>query len=141
VKHFLGEFKAFVSQGNVIGLAVGVIIGAAFGAIINSLVGDLVMPLLGIVTGGVDFSGLSIDFKDAHFTYGNFIQAVINFLLIALVVFFLVKAVNKIIPLKLADPPAMKKCPYCNSDISEAAVRCPSCTTVLDPEALPPELR
>jgi large conductance mechanosensitive channel len=141
VKHFLDEFKAFVSQGNVLGLAVGVIIGAAFGAIINSLVGDLIMPLLGIVTGGVNFTGLSIDFNDAHFTYGNFIQAVVNFLLIALVVFFLVKAVNKILPLKMADPPALKKCPYCNSDISETAVRCPLCTTILDPEALPLELR
>ena len=90
------EFKEFINKGNVMDMAVGVIIGAAFGAIITSLVNDIIMPLVGIITGGVDVTGVSVTVGEATLTYGNFIQAIINFLLIALAIFFMVKAVNKI---------------------------------------------
>ena len=96
----LAEFRDFIAKGNVMDLAVGIIIGAAFTAIVNSLVEDLINPLIGIFTGGVDFSGLGYRLGDgedaATFAYGNFITAVINFLIIAWVVFMLVKAVNRI---------------------------------------------
>ena len=106
----LNEFKAFIARGNVVDLAVGIIIGAAFTAIVNSLVADLVNPLIGVVTGGIDFSNLFINLGEGDFTslaaareagapvfaYGSFITAVINFLIIAWVVFLLVKAVNKL---------------------------------------------
>jgi large conductance mechanosensitive channel len=106
----LNEFKAFIAKGNVVDLAVGIIIGAAFTAIVNSLVADLINPIIGLVTGGVDFSNLFIDLsgtgpaslaaaRDAGapvFAYGAFITAVINFVIIAWVVFLLVKAVNKL---------------------------------------------
>jgi large conductance mechanosensitive channel len=92
----LQEFKAFISRGNVIDLAVGIIIGAAFTAIVSSLVDDLVNPLIGLVIGGVDFSSISFGLGDAQFMIGNFINAVIKFVIIAWVVFLLVKAVNKV---------------------------------------------
>ena len=92
----LNEFKAFISKGNVLDLAVGIIIGAAFTAIVTSLVDDLVNPLIGLVVGGVDFSSLSFGLGDAQFMYGKFINAVIKFLIIAWVVFLLVKAVNRV---------------------------------------------
>jgi len=90
----LNEFKDFIAKGNVMDMAVGIIIGAAFTAIVGSLVDDLINPLIGIFLGGVDFSGLSASVGEATFTYGNFIMAIINFLIIAFVVFMLVKAVN-----------------------------------------------
>ena len=91
----LSEFKDFIAKGNVMDMAVGIIIGAAFTAIVGSLVEDLINPLIGIFMGGVDFSGLTLNFGEAVFTYGKFIMAVINFLIISFVVFMLVKAVNK----------------------------------------------
>ncbi len=90
------EFKEFINKGNVMDMAVGVIIGGAFGAIVTSLVNDIIMPVVGMITGGVDVSGLSVKVGDATLTYGNFIQAIINFLIIALAIFFMVKAVNKL---------------------------------------------
>lgn len=106
----LNEFKTFIARGNVVDLAVGIIIGAAFTAIVNSLVGDLINPIIGLITGGVDFSNLYIDLSGTNpaslaaardagapvFAYGAFITAVINFLIIAWVVFLIVKAVNKL---------------------------------------------
>lgn len=88
------EFKDFIARGNVMDMAVGIIMGAAFTAIVTSLVDDLVNPLIGLVIGGVDFSGMSFGFGDAQFLYGNFINAVIKFIIIAWVVFLLVKGVN-----------------------------------------------
>lgn len=90
------EFKDFIAKGNVMDLAVGIIIGAAFTAIVTSLVDDLIQPLIGLIIGGIDFSGLSFGVGDAQFMYGNFITAFINFLIIAFVVFLLVKAVNRL---------------------------------------------
>ncbi len=89
------EFRAFINRGNVIDLAVAVIIGAAFTAIVKSLVDDIVMPLIGIALGGVDFTALAFQVGAATITYGNFIQAIINFVLIALVVFLLVRSINR----------------------------------------------
>jgi large conductance mechanosensitive channel len=92
----LKEFRQFLSQGNVIDLAVAVIIGGAFGAIINSLVNDILMPIIGIILGGIDFSSLSLQVGEAVILYGNFIQAIINFLIIALVIFLIVRSYNKL---------------------------------------------
>jgi large conductance mechanosensitive channel len=101
MKNFMKEFKEFAMRGNVMDMAVGVVIGGAFTAIVTSLVGDIITPLIGIITGGVDFTGLAVTVGDANITYGNFIQAIINFLLIALVVFTLIKSMNK---MKKAEP-------------------------------------
>ena len=90
------EFKEFIAKGNVIDMAVGVIIGSAFGKIVSSIVDDILMPLLGVIIGGIDFTGLSLKVKDATITYGNFIQNVIDFLIIAACIFFMVKAIDKV---------------------------------------------
>lgn len=90
------EFKKFIARGNVIDLAVGVIIGGAFGKIVTSIVNDILMPLIGVVSGGIDFTGLSFRIGEAEIKYGNFIQNVIDFLIIAFCIFILVKIVNKI---------------------------------------------
>lgn len=91
----LNEFKEFISRGNVVDLAVGVIIGSAFGKIVSSIVDDILMPLLGIVIGGLDFTNLSIEIGDAKVKYGMFLQNVIDFLIVAACIFFLVKIINK----------------------------------------------
>ena len=88
------EFKAFIAKGNVLDLAVAVIIGGAFGAIVTSLVNDIIMPLIGVILGGTDFTTLAISVGDASITYGNFIQAIINFLIIAFVIFMIVRTAN-----------------------------------------------
>jgi large conductance mechanosensitive channel len=90
----LQEFKAFAMRGNVIDLAVGVVIGGAFGAIVSSLVGDIIMPIIGVLTGGVDFSGLAVVVGKASITYGKFIQAAFQFIIIAFALFMVVKAMN-----------------------------------------------
>jgi large conductance mechanosensitive channel len=95
-KGFLAEFREFISRGNVMDMAVGVIIGGAFTSIVNSLVNDIIMPVIGVIIGGIDFSGLSVTFLNAKITYGMFIQNIINFLLIALCVFLMVKGINKL---------------------------------------------
>lgn len=89
------EFKDFISRGNVVDMAVGVIIGSAFGKIVTSLVNDILMPLIGVIIGGLDFSNLSIKVKDASIAYGAFIQAIVDFLIIALCIFFAVKLFSK----------------------------------------------
>ena len=91
----LKEFREFINRGNVIDLAVAVILGGAFTAIINSLVNDIIMPLIGVLLGGVDFTSLAITVGDAQITYGNFIQAIINFLLVAFVVFLIIRSMNR----------------------------------------------
>ena len=93
-KGFFGEFKEFIARGNVMDMAVGVIIGGAFSAITTSLINDIIMPLLGILTGSISFADLSVTVGGAVITYGNFVQAVLNFLVMAFVVFCLVKAMN-----------------------------------------------
>lgn len=102
---FLGEFKTFIARGNVVDMAVGVIIGGAFSNITTSLINDIVMPLLGILTGSMSFARLEVNIGPAIITYGNFIQAVLNFLVMAFVVFCLVKALNSFHKKKEAAPP------------------------------------
>ena len=104
------EFKEFIMRGNVIDLAVAVIIGAAFTAIVNSLVTDIIMPIIGVILGGVDFSALAVTVGDATITYGNFIQAIINFLLVALVLFLIIRAINRM-SRKPAEAPAPPPAP------------------------------
>ena len=99
----LKEFRDFINRGNVIDLAVAVIIGGTFGAIVTSLVNDVIMPLVGIIIGGIDFSGLTITAGNAQIRYGNFIQAIVNFLIIAFVIFLIVRSINKM--KKPAPPP------------------------------------
>ncbi len=96
MKSFISEFKAFTMKGNVIDLAVAVVIGAAFGKIVSSLVANIITPLIGLLMGGVDFSGLAVEVGEASLTYGMFIQAVIDFLIIALVIFMVIRAISKL---------------------------------------------
>ena len=100
MKKILKEFKEFIARGNVMDLAVGVIVGGAFSAITTSLINDIIMPLLGIFTGSISFAALSVTIGGAVITYGNFIQALLNFLVMAFIVFCMVKAVNKMTHLK-----------------------------------------
>lgn len=102
----LQEFRAFVAKGNVLDLAVAVIMGGAFGAIVTSMVNDIIMPLIGVILGGVDFTTLAIQVDDATITYGNFIQAVINFLIIAFVIFMIVRTANNMKKKEEAAPAA-----------------------------------
>lgn len=150
MKKFLEEFKVFIMRGNVMDMAVGVIIGGAFQAIINSLVNDILMPVLGLITGGIDFSNCFIQLGGseryttlaaaqeanvATLAYGNFITALINFLIMAFIIFCIVKTLNTLDNRrhpKQEEAPATKKCPYCQSEISIQATRCPHCTSVLE---------
>jgi large conductance mechanosensitive channel len=100
------EFRAFIAKGNVLDLAVAVIIGTAFGAIVTSLVNDIIMPLIGVVLGGVDFTSLAITVDEASITYGNFIQAIINFLIVAFVIFMIVRTANNMKKQEEAKPAA-----------------------------------
>ena len=143
MKGFLEEFKKFIMRGNVLDMAVGVIIGGAFTAIVTSLNKDIITPLLALF-GGVDFSYLTLVMgsgEDAPvLLYGNFITAVINFLITAFVIFCLIKAIN-VLGKKFekkeeapAEPaaPTTKKCPYCCSEIAIEATRCPHCTSEIE---------
>lgn len=133
----LKEFRDFISKGNVIDLAVAVILGAAFNAIISSLVDDLIMPLIGILLGGVDFTSLAIQVGDAQLTYGNLIQAIVNFLIIAFVLFIIVRTYNNLQKQEAEAPtaPTAKTCVYCFTEIPIQATRCPHCTSQLESAA------
>lgn len=139
-KKFISEFKQFIMRGNVMDLAVGVIIGGAFTAIVTSLNKDILTPILGIF-GGTDFSNLKLTLGSGEnapiLLYGNFITAIINFLITAFVIFCLIKIVNslnkKFAPKKEEEEvaPSTKECTYCKSKIHIDAVRCPNCTSSL----------
>ena len=101
-KKTLAEFKAFITRGNVLDMAIGVIMGTAFGKIVTSIVNDILMPLIGLILGGLDFSGLSLQIKDASIAYGAFIQNVIDFLIVALCLFLMIKFVSKLTAKKRA---------------------------------------
>lgn len=139
MKKLITEFKAFIAKGSVIDLAVGVIIGAAFKTIVDSLVGDIISPLIGLVA-DTNFSDLVATVGGVSIRYGAFITAIINFLLMAVVLFLLVKAINATRTLggklKRGDPgaetpaaPTEKVCPYCKLMIPAEATRCPHCTS------------
>ena len=131
------EFKEFAFKGNVIDMAVGVVIGSAFTGIVTSIVNDLFTPLIAKITGSVDFTALAISLGEGAeaptIALGNFIQAVINFFLIAICVFAFVKFVNKLRRPKVEEAPKPQRlCPYCKSAIADDATRCPHCTSQLD---------
>ena len=141
MKKFLEEFKAFALKGNVMDLAVGVIIGGAFQAIVTSLTGDVISPLIGIFA-KTDFSNLLLNINGAEIKYGAFITAVINFIIMALIIFLLVKALNSLKNIgkkQEKSEPVTKTCSYCQSTISIKAVRCPQCTSILDADMEPDE--
>ena len=148
---FFGEFKKFIMRGNVVDLAVGVIIGGAFQSIVKSLVDDIVMPVISLATKGVDFTNKFILLGEGEFetlaqaqeagvaaiAYGNFINAVLNFLIMAFVIFCLVKTINKINDKtkkkeeEVPAEPTTKECPYCKSEIAIGATKCPNCASDL----------
>ncbi len=137
LKKILKEFKEFISKGNVMDMAIGIIIGGAFTSIVSSLVEDIINPFLGLF-GGMNFDRYSITLLgEATLNYGKFITAVINFLIMALVIFLIVKLMNgassKLISKKEeeAAPVTTKICPYCISEISIEATKCPHCTSTL----------
>lgn len=126
----LKEFREFAIRGNVMDLAVAVIIGGAFGKIITSLVDNILTPLIGLALGGIDISGRAFTFGGAEVRWGAFVRSILDFLIIAFVIFLLVRAMNR---LKRQEPttPTTKECPYCASTIPLKAVRCPNCTSQL----------
>ena len=135
MKGFMEEFKDFVAKGNVMDMAVGVIIGGAFGKIVSSLVENILMPLIGILLGGVNFSDLSATVGNAEVKYGIFLQSVFDFLIIALVIFIMIKQISKITDKFKKEEeevePTEKVCPFCKSTIAIDATRCPHCTSEL----------
>ena len=140
MKKFFDEFKAFISRGNVMDMAVGVIIGASFKAIVDSLVADIINPVLGLF-GGMNFSEYKLQLVgDATLNYGNFITAIINFVIMAFVIFCIVKFMNGVsakFAKKQEEAPAApttKVCPFCKSEIAIEATRCPHCTSELNEE-------
>ena len=138
MKQFIKEFKDFISRGNVMDLAVGIIIGGAFTSIVSSLVNDIINPLLGLF-GGMNFDQLKINLLgEVTLYYGKFITAVINFLIMALVIFVIIKVMNtaaaKFVQKEgdKEEEDDTKTCPFCKSQIAADAVRCPHCTSILD---------
>ncbi len=143
----LKEFKAFAMRGNVLDMAVGIIIGGAFGKIVSSMVNDLLMPPIGLLLGKVDFTTLFLSLDGQSypsiaaateagapvFAYGSFLQATVDFVIIAFAVFLLVRQVNRWSAPPPAAAPALKDCPFCFSSISIKAKRCPQCTSNLTP--------
>ena len=130
----LKEFKEFAMRGNVVDLAIAVVLGGAFGKIIASLVNDILMPLIGFVLGGISFTDLSVQVGEAVVAYGKFIQAIVDFLIVAFVIFLIVRAMNRMKKQEPAPAPAeptTKECPHCFTMISMKATRCPNCTSQL----------
>ena len=141
------EFKAFILRGNVLDLAIGIIIGGAFGRIVTSLVNDIIMPPIGLIFGKVNFTDLYWNLSGGSYasladaqkagaavvTYGMFINTVIDFLIVALVIFFIIKGINKLFvkPPAPAAAPTTKECPHCFTTIPIKATRCPNCTSDL----------
>lgn len=150
MKKFFQEFREFAVQGNMMAMAVGIIIGGAFTAIVTSLVDHIISPVLGIFIGGIDFNNLFYALDGNKYAtveaaeeagvgviqYGSFIMAIINFIIIALVVFCMLKVLNnmaeKMKKQKEAEAPTVKTCPFCQSEIAIEATRCPHCTSLLD---------
>ncbi len=132
MKKFLKEFKTFALKGNVMNLAVGVIIGGAFQGVVTSLTDNILSPLIGLFT-RQNFDDKALEFLGVTLRYGAFLTSVINFLIMALVVFLLVRAMNRLIPEKKPEPELPKpKCPYCLTEVKVGATRCPACTSQLE---------
>ena len=137
MKKFLNDFKAFAIKGDVMNLAVGIIIGGAFQGIVSSLVNDIISPFIGLF-GKTDFSSLIFTVRDVEIKYGSFITNVINFFILALVIFCIVRAMTAVSAIGKAPEqpaaPVTKKCKFCRSEIDIEAVRCPHCTSELAEE-------
>ncbi len=137
MKKFIQEFKAFALRGNVMDMAIGVIIGGAFTSIVTSLTDNLINPILGLA-GNADLSAFTLEIAGIELRYGAFLTSVINFLIMALVLFCLLKAVNQLMRLgkkpEVPAAPATKQCPYCCSEIPIAAVKCAHCASDLPAE-------
>ena len=145
MRKFFHDFKHFCMRGNILDLAVGVMIGGAFGSIVSSLVNDMLMPVIGLITGGVNFSGLflALDFQDyltldaakaagvGTLNYGAFLQAIINFFIMAFCVFLIVRLMTRLMPKKEESMKTVRTCPFCVQSIDEKATRCPHCTSEL----------
>ena len=139
----LKEFKEFVMRGNVVDMAIGIVIGVAFGRIVTSFVNDIVMPPIGLLLGKMDFSNLFINLSGGKYAspaaakaagavtinYGIFINNVLDFVIVAFMIFLLVKAINR---MRRSEAAPARKCPYCLSAVADAATRCPSCTSELE---------
>ncbi|MBN1200533.1 MAG: large conductance mechanosensitive channel protein MscL [Anaerolineae bacterium] len=148
MKGLLDEFKEFAMRGNVLDLAIGIIIGAAFGKIVSSLVNDIIMPPIGLLLGEVDFTNLYINLTDKSYdsltaaqeagaptiNYGVFLNTVIDFLIVAFVIFLLIRQINRLQKKEEEAPaePTTKECPFCLSTIPINATRCPNCTSHLE---------
>lgn len=142
---FVGEFKEFAMKGSVLDMAIGIIIGAAFGSVVNSLVKDVIMPPIGLLLGKVDFANLFVSLNGVHYdtlaaaqaagaptiNYGTFINTVISFIIVAFVIFLIVRKVNAMKRKPAPPEPNTKECPYCKESISKAAVKCSHCTADL----------
>lgn len=140
MKKMIREFKEFALRGNVMDLAVGMIIGAAFQAIVKSLVHDVISPVIGLFA-NTDLSYLVLTVGEVEIRYGAFLTAVINFVIMAAIIFLLVKGMNTLANIgkkkereEAAQAPAVKQCPYCKSEIAADALRCPHCTSILEEE-------
>lgn len=147
MKKFIGEFKEFIMRGNVIDMAVGVVVGTAFSAIVNSLVKDIIMPIVSILTGRIDFTNLFFALdgnsygslaeataKTSVIAYGSFLQAIVQFLIIAFSIFVTIKFLNKLRRKKVEEEeevPTTKQCQFCKTEIAIDAVKCPNCTSDL----------
>ena len=132
MKKFMSEFKEFIMRGNVMDLAVGVIIGGAFGAIVTSLTEDIISPILGLF-GNLDFSQLVAKVGNVEIRYGAFLTAVINFLIMALIIFLMVKGINKLMTIgkkkkEEEEEATTKLCPHCCEEVNINATKCPHCT-------------
>ena len=144
----LKEFRTFIMRGNVLDLAIGIIIGGAFGRIVTSLVNDIIMPPIGLILGKVDFSALYINLSGQPYasltdaqaakapviTYGVFINTLIDFIIVAFIIFLLIRTINKLQKPAPAEAPKTKDCPYCFTAIPIKATRCPACTSDLKPK-------
>lgn len=135
MKKFFNEFKEFIARGNVLNLAVGVIIGGAFSSIVTSLTDNIINPLINCI-GGAEIQGKIHLIGDNYIDYGAFISSIINFLIMALIIFCIVKAVNRALSIgkpkhEEEEAPTVKTCPYCKSEIAIDAVKCPHCTSDL----------
>jgi len=127
----LKEFREFAMRGNVMDLAIAVIIGGAFGKIITSLVNDVLMPLIGVVLGGVNFSELAFTVRGAVVKWGAFVQSIMDFIIVAFVIFMLVRTMNRFKKPEPVAAPLTKDCPHCFTAIPIKATRCPNCTSQL----------
>src|ERR687892_1017018 len=126
----LREFKKFALRGNVVELAVAVILGLAFNAVVQSLVDDVLMNIIAAAVGKPDFSDLTFQIGDAVIRYGDFLTAIVNFILIAFALFLVVKALNRMMGAR-EEPPKMAECPFCKTSIPATATKCPACTSQL----------